>query len=73
MLMMPVALLFTLYALWTTLWRTHKINSTAVYKWDDPYGPIFLVSCLMLALTIEFTITVRALMEWFDVCNVIYI
>lgn len=58
MLMMPVALMFTLYALWTCLWRTHKINTQVVYKWDDPYGPIFLVSCLMLALTIEFFMTV---------------
>lgn len=67
MMMMPVALLFTLYAVWTCLWRTHKINSEIIYKWEDPYGPIFLVSCLMLALSIEFFMTVRIVIDCFSV------
>lgn len=58
MLMMPVALMFVCYALWTYLWRSNKIKTRDVNRWDDPYGPVILTSSLILALVIQFILTV---------------
>lgn len=57
-IMMPVALLFVCYALWTYLWRSEKIKTRDANRWDDPYGPVILTLSLIIALLVQFILTV---------------
>lgn len=61
-LMMPLSLCFIVYAVRTYLWRSEKINTRDVERWDDPFGPLILTSLLMLAMTIQF---------YFKICEVL--
>eukprot|EP00596_Hydrurales_sp_CCMP1899_P008312 CAMPEP_0119042730 /NCGR_PEP_ID=MMETSP1177-20130426/16114_1 /TAXON_ID=2985 /ORGANISM="Ochromonas sp, Strain CCMP1899" /LENGTH=664 /DNA_ID=CAMNT_0007009715 /DNA_START=325 /DNA_END=2319 /DNA_ORIENTATION=+ len=56
MSLLPLALLFVGYALWTFLWRSEKIKTRDVSRWDDPLGPLLLTFCLIVALTVQFFI-----------------
>lgn len=54
MIILPISLLFILYALWTFLWRSDLIKRRDVSRWDDPFGPVFLTSLLILVLSGQF-------------------
>ena len=54
MSLLPLALLFIVYALWTYLWRAEKIRTRDTNRWDDPVGPLLLGFVLILALTSQF-------------------
>lgn len=54
LLLMPLALLFVVYALRTYLVRSRKINTRDTERWDDPYGPVILASILIVALLVQF-------------------
>lgn len=58
MCLMPIALLFVAYALRTYLVRSEKIKTRDANRWDDPYGPVILTSCLVLALVVQFCLKV---------------
>eukprot|EP01038_Epipyxis_sp_PR26KG_P008677 gene8677-11725_t len=58
MSLLPLSLLFIGYALWTFLWRSDKIRTRDVNRWDDPFGPVLLTVLLILALVIQFVIKV---------------
>eukprot|EP00598_Pedospumella_elongata_P002752 CAMPEP_0184973280 /NCGR_PEP_ID=MMETSP1098-20130426/5134_1 /TAXON_ID=89044 /ORGANISM="Spumella elongata, Strain CCAP 955/1" /LENGTH=726 /DNA_ID=CAMNT_0027495727 /DNA_START=49 /DNA_END=2229 /DNA_ORIENTATION=+ len=53
-LMMPLSLCFIVYAVRTYLWRSDKINTRDVERWDDPFGPLILTFLLILAMSIQF-------------------
>eukprot|EP00624_Nannochloropsis_granulata_P006383 evm.model.NODE_47213_length_8085_cov_26.603340.1 len=55
-ILMPVSLLFALYALNTYITRSAKIRTREPTRWDDPMGPVFLGSVFTLALTAQFLI-----------------
>jgi hypothetical protein len=57
--LLPIALLFDLYALRVYFIRTHKIKSRSEERWDDAMGPVLLASLFLLALIAEFIIRVR--------------
>eukprot|EP00605_Chrysophyceae_sp_TOSAG23-4_P000702 GSChrysophyteH1.ASY1.ANO1.786.1 assembled CDS len=61
MLLMPIALLFIIYALSTFLWRMEQIKSRADERWDDPLGPVLLTSMLILALVTQYVLKLREL------------
>lgn len=52
--MLPVALIFVLYAIVTYVWRARLIRSRSSERWDDPFGPVFLTAILIVALTAQF-------------------
>lgn len=54
LMLMPISLGFCLYALHTFLWRSDRIKSRIPGRWDDPFGPMFLGSALVVILTINF-------------------
>jgi uncharacterized membrane protein YidH (DUF202 family) len=54
MSLLPLALLFIMYALWTYLWRSDKIRTRDTSRWDDPVGPLFLSVALVVALSCQF-------------------
>jgi hypothetical protein len=53
-LMMPLALCFVVYAVRTYLWRSERISTRDVERWDDPFGPLILASLLILAMLVQF-------------------
>ena len=55
-ILMPVSLLFALYALNTYITRSAKIRTREPTRWDDPLGPVLLGSIFTLALTAQFLI-----------------
>lgn len=55
-ILMPVSLLFALYALNTYITRSAKIRTREPTRWDDPMGPVLLGSIFTLALTAQFLI-----------------
>lgn len=59
MMMLPISELFIGYALWTYLWRTDRIKNRFEGRWDDPLGPVILTFVLIIALVIQFFITIR--------------
>ena len=61
LLLLPLALSFCIYALNTFLWRADRIKTRIPGRWDDPFGPIFLGSCLVVVLTINFIIKLVAI------------
>uniref|UniRef100_A0A7S2WKV1 SPX domain-containing protein n=1 Tax=Rhizochromulina marina TaxID=1034831 RepID=A0A7S2WKV1_9STRA len=54
LLMLPLALVFVLYALFTFHWRDSKITTRQPVRWDDPYGPVIVGVSLILSLSIYF-------------------
>jgi hypothetical protein len=68
MFMMPVSLLFIIYALRTYLIRSEKIRTRDSNRWDDPYGPIILASTLVLVLTVQFVLKVIAYQSFLSFC-----
>jgi uncharacterized membrane protein YidH (DUF202 family) len=61
MCLMPIALMFVGYALRTYLVRSEKIKSRDANRWDDPYGPVILTSCLVIALLVQFCLKLSEL------------
>ena len=53
-MMLPLALLFVVYALVTFLWRSNLMKNRETERWDDPYGPLILTILLIFALTVQF-------------------
>ena len=53
-MMLPLALLFVVYALVTFLWRSNMMRNRDSARWDDPFGPVLLTVLLIIALTIQF-------------------
>jgi uncharacterized membrane protein YidH (DUF202 family) len=62
MMMLPLALLFITYAITQFLWRSRKIRSRDIDRWDDPRGPVVLTSLLIVALTVQFILKVKEVM-----------
>lgn len=56
LMMLPVSLLFIVYAVTTFLWRSVKIRVREAERWDDPYGPVLLTLVLIIALTVQFIV-----------------
>jgi len=54
MLMLPLALVFVFYALFTFHWRDTKISTRQAVRWDDPYGPVIVGVSVILCLAIYF-------------------
>jgi hypothetical protein len=57
-ILLPVSLLFALYALYTYTWRADKIRTREQARWDDPMGPVLLASVFTVALTLQLAIKV---------------
>ena len=56
--LLPMSLMFIVYALRTFLWRGKLIKNRDATRWDDPVGPILLTSLLIIALVVHFLYTV---------------
>jgi len=69
LLLMPVALLFVIYAINTFLWRVEKIRTRNPLRWDDPMGPVILTLCLVVALTIQFVVNAVQVFEEIKASN----
>jgi len=54
LLLLPISLGFCIYALHVFLWRADRIKTRIPGRWDDPFGPMFLGSCLAVVLSINF-------------------
>jgi hypothetical protein len=63
-LMMPLALCFVVYAVRTYLWRSERISTRDVERWDDPFGPLILASLLILAMLVQFYFKVGLVFQW---------
>ena len=50
LVLLPVALLFDVYALRTYIWRGRQIRSKRSSSWGDSQGPFFITSALVVAL-----------------------
>lgn len=59
LLLLPIALIFTIYPVWTYLWRSNKIRNRDLNRWDDPYGPILITCLLIVALVVEFSLKIE--------------
>lgn len=59
-ILLPVSLLFALYALNTYINRSSKIRTREPTRWDDPIGPVLLGSVFTVALIAQFFLKVRA-------------
>jgi SPX domain protein involved in polyphosphate accumulation/uncharacterized membrane protein YidH (DUF202 family) len=57
--LLPLALLFVIYAVRQFTWRAEKIRTRDVSRWDDALGPVFLTSVLIVALTVQFFLTAQ--------------
>ena len=69
LLLLPVALLFIIYATITFLWRVEKIRTRNPLRWDDPMGPVILTLCLIIALTIQFIVNAVQVFEEIKASN----
>jgi len=63
LMMLPVSLSFCVYALYTFTWRSELIKTRVSSRWDDPIGPVFLTSCLAIALVFNFAVRIYDYME----------
>ncbi len=63
MMLLPISLLFIAYALWTFLWRSERIRTRDVNRWDDPAGPVILTLILISALTVQFFLKLSEIMN----------
>ena len=57
-ILLPVSLIFALYALYTYTWRAEKIRTREATRWDDPMGPVLLGSVFTAALTAQLLIKI---------------
>lgn len=57
-MMLPLSLVFVIYALVTFLWRSNMMKNRDTARWDDPMGPVLLTIMLILALTVQFLMKV---------------
>ena len=65
-MMLPLSLLFVVYALATFLWRSNMMKNRETARWDDPFGTILLTVLLIFALTIQFFMKVtHTLFEYY--------
>jgi uncharacterized membrane protein YidH (DUF202 family) len=61
--MMPIALIFTIYALRIYLLRSEKIKTRDRNRWDDPFGPILISTCMIVSLSVLLLVfVIKALM-----------
>lgn len=56
LLLLPLSLGFCIYAVNTFMWRADRIKSRIPGRWDDAFGPMFLGSCLVLVLSMNFVV-----------------
>ena len=64
-ILLPVSLLFVLYAIVTYVWRSRLIRTRSSDRWDDPVGPVVLTVLLIIALVIQYLLKVKEVMaEW---------
>jgi VTC domain/Domain of unknown function (DUF202) len=56
LLLLPLSLAFCIYSLHTYLWRTDRIKTRIPGRWDDSFGPMFLGSCLVVVLSMNFVV-----------------
>jgi len=56
--LLPVAFIFVVYALNTYIWRGSAIRSKATIRWDDPNGPVFITTIMIVALLCQLVIKV---------------
>jgi len=61
MCLLPIALLFIIYAVRTFLIRGEKIRVRDVERWDDPFGPVLLTVLLIVVLVVQFILQVNTL------------
>ena len=61
MSLLPISLIFIIYAVWTYLWRAEKIRTRDTNRWDDPVGPAFLALVLIAALSCQFFVKLNEL------------
>jgi uncharacterized membrane protein YidH (DUF202 family) len=54
--LMPVSLLFVVYALVLFYWRNDRIHDRVADRWDDPRAPLLLAVCLIAALLFTFVV-----------------
>ena len=54
--LLPISLGFCIYAMHIFLWRADRIKTRIPGRWDDPYGPIYLGTCVALVLFINFVV-----------------
>ena len=57
LMLLPVALIFTVYAVWTFSWRNDMIVHRDAARWDDPLGPVLLTVLLIFAMSVQFMVT----------------
>ena len=57
LMLLPIALIFTVYSVWTFTWRNEMITSRDSARWDDPLGPVLLTVLLIFAMSIQFLVT----------------
>ena len=61
--LMPVSLIFIIYALRTYMARGAKIRGRLDVRWDDPVGPVLLTSLLIAALSAQFLLQIAKMFE----------
>uniref|UniRef100_A0A7S3L3G9 Uncharacterized protein n=2 Tax=Amphora coffeiformis TaxID=265554 RepID=A0A7S3L3G9_9STRA len=59
LILLPLSLLFCIYALHVFLWRADRIKSRIPSRWDDPRGPIIIGSIFALVLVCNFVVKVH--------------
>jgi len=64
LLLLPLSLGFCIYALHTFLWRADRIKTRIPGRWDDPFGPMFLGSCLVVVLSANFVMKLIAIAQY---------
>ncbi|CAG9460086.1 unnamed protein product [Pedinophyceae sp. YPF-701] len=57
MVMLPVAIMIAVYALYTFYWRMAMIRRREVSFFDDKYGPLVLAGVIVFALSIIFVVS----------------
>ena len=57
MIMLPVAIMIAVYALYTFYWRMAMIRRREVSFFDDKYGPLVLAGIIVFAMSIIFIIS----------------
>ncbi|KAL7581696.1 hypothetical protein ACA910_022239 [Epithemia clementina (nom. ined.)] len=62
--LLPISLGFCIYALHIFLWRADRIKTRIPGRWDDPKGPIFLGSAVVIILTINFIVKLVAIAKY---------
>lgn len=67
--LLPVALIFVIYAMNTFVWRVELIRTRNPCRWDDPMGPIILAGCLTIALSVQFLMQVNMVIREIQAAN----